>query len=380
MDDGDNLASTNPLSGERTDVLHKIRDRLADASIFFSFDRTGYERHARRFDPADEDITLEGKRILVTGANSGLGRAAAFALAHRRAEVWLLCRSEERGQQALDDLRLSSQNENLRLELIDVSSMASVRAFAERLGDQPVDVLINNAGVLPAERQLTDEGLELTWATNVVGPFLLGWLLTPNLVAAARASAEARASAGEPGEARIINVTSGGMYTQRLDLRDVDWQQRTEKGEDFDGVVAYAQTKRAEVILTEMLADRLAGTGVTVNSMHPGWADTPAVREALPRFWRLTRNRLRTPRQGADTMAWLASSSKVRGISGKLFFDRRPVPTHLLPKTPLLPKTRERPRDRAALWELCCRQAGVEGSPLDSRTPPRSSEPSRNSE
>ena len=329
-------------------MLRHIYDRLADASIFFSFDSTGYQRHARRFDPRDLEVDLADKRILVTGANSGLGRAAALALAHLNAEVWLLCRNEERGRAALDDLRLSSGNEKLRLELVDVSSMASIRDFVERLGDLPVDVLINNAGVLPSERRLTDDGLELTWATNVVGPFLLGWLLVPHLRAAAR----------EAGEARMINVTSGGMYTQRLDLRDLDWQKRLSRGEKFDGVVAYAQTKRAEVILTEMWADRLAGTGIAVNSMHPGWADTPAVREALPRFWRLTRNRLRSPRQGADTMVWLAASPGARGATAKLFFDRKSVPTHLLAKT------RERPRDRAQLWTLCCEQAGVEGSPL----------------
>ena len=320
-----------------------LLDRALDASVYFSFDRSGFERHSRRFDPEALELDLRGRRMLVTGANSGLGRAAALRLAHLGAEVWLLCRSQERGQQALDDLTLSSGNQSLRLELLDVSDLASIREFCEKHRGVPVDALVHNAGILPSERHLTADGLESTWATNVVGPFLLTWLLTPNLLAAARAS----------GGARVINVTSGGMYTQKMSLDDVDWSRR-----DFDGVVAYAQTKRAEVILTELWANRFAGTGVTVNSMHPGWADTPAVREALPRFYRFTQGRLRSPRQGADTIVYLAAADGV-SESGELYFDRRPVSPHAFPWT------RESESVRHGLWRLCQDQAGVEGSPLE---------------
>ncbi|MEM6795557.1 MAG: SDR family NAD(P)-dependent oxidoreductase [Acidobacteriota bacterium] len=312
----------------------RLLDRALDASIFFSFDRTGFERHARRFDPEDLEVDLAGQRILVTGANSGIGRAAALALAHLGAEVWLLCRSPERGAKALEDLKLASRNETLRLEIVDVSSLASVRGFAERLGDTPVHALINNAGVLPSTRSVTGDGLEMTWATNVVGPFLLTALLRPNL---------------ETTRGRVVNVSSGGMYTQKMDLSDVGWDRR-----QFDGVVAYAQTKRAEVILTEQWAEEFAGTGVTVNSMHPGWADTPAVQEALPRFWKFTQGRLRSPRQGADTMVWLAACPRLGDATGKFFFDRRAVCPYLLPRT------RESAKTRRALWAMCRRQAGLE--------------------
>ncbi|MEO1087481.1 MAG: SDR family NAD(P)-dependent oxidoreductase, partial [Acidobacteriota bacterium] len=252
-------------------------DRVLDASIYFSFDRSGFKRHSERFNPADLDRSVEGRRMLVTGANSGLGRAAALRLAHLGAEVWLLCRNEERGRRALEDLKLSSGNSSLRLELVDVSDLSSVEDFCARQRGVEIDALIHNAGILPSERRLTADGLESTWATNVTGPFLLTWRLASNLRLAARAR----------GEARVINVTSGGMYTQKMDLDDVNWQRR-----DFDGVEAYAQTKRAEVILTELWADRFAGKGVQVHSMHPGWADTPAVRESLPRFYRFTKDRL----------------------------------------------------------------------------------------
>ncbi|MEM7353691.1 MAG: SDR family NAD(P)-dependent oxidoreductase [Acidobacteriota bacterium] len=308
-------------------------NRLADASIFFSFDRSGFRRHQRRFQAADLEVDLAGKRCLVTGANSGLGRAAAQALAFLGAEVWLLCRSEERGRVAERDIRMGTGNDRGRLEIIDLASRASILRFVERLGDRPVDVLINNAGVLPDQRIESEDGMELTWATNVVGPFLLTWKLVPHLQ---------RAAGG-----RVINVSSGGMYTQQLDLRDVHWLERP-----FDGVVAYAQSKRAEVILTELWADRLRDRGISVNSMHPGWADTAGVRHSLPRFWRLTQGRLRSPREGADTIVWLAACERIAGETGQFWFDRQAVATHLL-------RTRERSGDRQRLWELCRQQAGL---------------------
>ncbi|MEM1201860.1 MAG: SDR family NAD(P)-dependent oxidoreductase [Acidobacteriota bacterium] len=325
----------------------RLKDSLLDRSIYFSFDRTGFERHAKRFDPADLDVDLTGRRCLVTGANSGLGKATALALAPLGAAVWLLCRSEERGTAAQGDIETATGTAP-RLEIVDVASRASVGGFVERLGDLPVHVLVHNAGILPDTRRETEDGLEATWATNVMGPFLLTWLLAPNL----------RLGANDGG-ARVINITSGGMYTQKLDLDDVDWLERK-----FDGVTAYAQTKRAEVILTELWADRFAGTGVDVNSMHPGWADTPAVQQSLPRFWRFTRDRLRSPRQGSDTIVYLAAAPRLRGTTGAFFFDRRPAPTHAFPWT------RERAADRRELWLLCSRQAGVDGCPLDRNLPP----------
>ncbi len=312
----------------------RLLDRLADASIFFSFDRSGFRRHRRRFRPGDLEVDLAGRRCLITGANSGLGLATAHALARLGAEVWLLCRSEERGRVAERDVRDASGNESVRLERIDLASRRSIEDFVERLGDLPVDVLVHNAGVLPDRRVETEDGLELTWAVNVVGPFLLTRRLLENLRAA-------------PG-ARVVTVSSGGMYTQQLDLRDVGWRRR-----EFDGVKAYAQTKRAEVILTELWAERETGA-VTFNSMHPGWADTPGVRDSLPRFWRFTRNRLRSPREGADTLVWLAACERIAGETGRFWFDRRPAATHLLGRT------RERPGDRQRLWDLCREQAGLD--------------------
>ena len=319
-----------------------ILDWVLDRSVIFSFDRSGFLRHARSFRPRDLDIDLTGRVCLVTGANSGIGREAATGLAARGAEVWLLCRDRARGEEAVMSIRQATGNRRVHLEVVDMSHLAAVRAFAARFAPTRVDVLIHNAGVLPAARQETPEGVELTLATNVIGPFLLTHLLHAKLAAA--------------GGARVIFVSSGGMYAQRLSLDDLQWTQRP-----FDGVTAYAQTKRMQVILTELLARRWARAGIAVHAMHPGWADTPSVRSSIPRFWRLMRKRLRTPEQGADTLVWLALAPPAVLQSGQFWFDRAPQQTHLLPFTA------ERPRDRARLWRTCQHLAGLAQSSHDLR-------------
>lgn len=300
---------------------------LLDRSIVFNFDRTGFRRHQREFDPGDLEVDLSGRVCLVTGANSGIGFQTTRELARRGAKVVLLCRSETRGREAIASLRQELPDAELLLERLDVSSLADVRAFAARWSE-PVHVLVNNAGVLPAERELTEEGLELTWATNVAGPHLLTKLLLPKLKAAAAQSC-----------ARVINVSSGGMYSQRIDLDDLTWKRRA-----FDGVKAYANTKRAEVILTELWAEK--EPNLFFASMHPGWADTPAVRTSLPTFYKLTKLILRSPAEGADTGVWLAAAAAPLQRSGRFWFDRKAAATHIRSAT------RETAAVRIALWEL----------------------------
>jgi NAD(P)-dependent dehydrogenase (short-subunit alcohol dehydrogenase family) len=229
---------------------------------------------------------------------------------------------------AAEEICARTGSRRVTVEALDVSDLAMVRAVGARLADGSVDVLVHNAGVLPDERSETKDGLELTFATHVAGPHLLTRLLRPALE--------------RSDDARVIWVSSGGMYTRRLNLSDPQWQRRR-----YDGVIAYAETKRAQVVLAELWAETLAETSVRVNSMHPGWADTPAVASSLPRFRRVTQAILRTPAEGADTVLWLAASPAARGSNGRFFFDRAPRRTHLLPGT------RESAADRSALWDLC---------------------------
>lgn len=307
-------------------------DRLLDATVLLSFDALGYRRHAKRFRPGDLDVDLTGRRIAVTGANSGIGEATARALAERGATVEMLCRSKERGEAARDSIVAATGNEDVRLELLDVSDFSSVRAAAARLSEgAPLDALLHNAGVLPSERQVTPDGHELTLATNLLGPLLL----THELRAALR-----------PG-ARLLLVTSGGMYPTKLSLDD--WQH---EDEPFDGVKAYSRTKRALVVLTEQLAARRPD--LTVHAMHPGWAETPGVASSLPGFHKVMEKDLRTSEEGADTLVWLTVADEPTESTGRLWFDRRAVATHYLPGT------RASDALRAAFWERACRDCGLD--------------------
>lgn len=316
-------------------VASSILSPVLDATVVLSFDRTGYWVHSLGFDDADLDVDLTGKVCAVTGANSGLGEATAEALASLGATVWLLCRDGARADAAAARIRAATGSGRVHTALVDLASLASVRAFAESFPEQRLDVLVHNAGVLPAGRSDSVDGIETTFATNVVGPFLLTTLLQPRLLAAR--------------QARLVTVSSGGMYPQRLELDDWAWKKKP-----FDGVRAYALTKRAEVVLSEMWAARLASTKVTSNAMHPGWADTPGVEKSIPNFHRVMKGRLRTAAEGADTAVWLAAAPRLATTSGKFFFDRAERSTHWLPFT------RESAADRENLWTLCSRLAGVD--------------------
>ncbi|MFM8356060.1 MAG: SDR family NAD(P)-dependent oxidoreductase, partial [Gammaproteobacteria bacterium] len=184
------------------------------------------------------------------------------------------------------------------------------------------DVLINNAGALFNPRQVTDEGLEQSFALLLLAPYLLTERLRPLL--ARPASEEPPAGAAT----RVINVLSGGMYTQRIDVEDL----QSARG-PYSGAVAYARAKRGLMILTEEWARQWRDDGIVVNAMHPGWADTPGVETALPGFRRLTRPLLRTPEEGADTAVWLAAAPEAAEVSGALWLDRERHPAHVIPGT-----------------------------------------------
>jgi dehydrogenase/reductase SDR family protein 12 len=324
----DELPPTSSLRRAAGKVLSTVIDPL----IVPSFDRTGFRIHALTFDPEDLNVDLADRHCVITGANSGIGYETALALADLGAEVTLVCRDESRGEAAVDAIRSATGSMRVSLELADISDLDSVCSLAGRLLEKRVDVLIHNAGVLPNERQMTRDGLELTFATHVMGPFLLTSLLRSHLE--------------ESDSGRVIWVTSGGMYTTALNLADPNWDERA-----YDGVAAYAETKRAQTVLAELWADEFAGSSVVVNAMHPGWADTPSVRESLPNFYRATKSILRTAAEAADTVVWLAASARAGKESGELFFDRRARSKHLLPFT------RETAGQRQALWDRCVEES-----------------------
>jgi NAD(P)-dependent dehydrogenase (short-subunit alcohol dehydrogenase family) len=321
-------APLNRPRGPLARLAARVASAVLDPTIVLSFDRSGFARHAAGFDPHALDVSLAGKTCLVTGANSGIGFATCQGLAARGATVWMLCRNAERADAAARDLRRGTGSRRIHVALLDVSDLGAVRRFAAGFEPAKVDVLAHNAGMLADERQESADGHELTLATHVLGPLLLTCLLRPKLAAA--------------GGARVVFVSSGGMYPTRLSVEDVEWRERP-----FDGVAAYSQAKRMQVVLAEALAHPLAAERIAVNAMHPGWAETPAVKSSLPRFYSATKRILRSPAEGADTVLWLAISEAARGETGKFWFDRAQRRTHFLRRT------RETPAERAAFLDFC---------------------------
>ncbi len=325
-------------------MIGSLFDTVLDRTILPGYTRLGY-RMRRGMWRAEEMQSMGGKVVLLTGGTSGLGLAAAEGFARLGATVRLAVRSKQRGERARAQIVARSPNRDVQLDLCDLSDLKSVRRLAERLSEETarLDVLVNNAGTLTRERTLSVDGIELTFATNVLGPFLLTNLLLPLL------------EQSEP--ARIINVSSGGMYTQRIHLDDLQMTH-----EKFDGPTAYARTKRAQVILSELWASRLRDTGIVVHAMHPGWADTPGLESSLPRFYALTKRLLRTPQEGADTIVWLGAAARPARSSGGFWHDRRERPTNRVPWT------RQTPQDHKRLWAECERLSGWHQTP----TPPES--------
>ncbi len=318
-----------------TGVLGSLLDKALDWTVLPGYSRIGYGVRERLWnDPRPED-RLAGWSIAITGATSGIGAAAAERFARGGATVHLVARDRGRGEDMRARISERTGSDRLELHLCDVSSLASVREFASRFRTEhdELHVLVNNAGAMPPERTLTDEGFELTFATNVLGPFLL----TNLLLAVLRRGAPSR----------VINVSSGGMYTQRLRVDDLELS-----GRDYDPPTFYAHSKRCEVALTEVWAERLRGSGVGVHAMHPGWADTPGVRTSLPRFRRLMGPLLRDADQAADTIVWLASASEPAENPGLFWHDRAPRPANRVPWT------RESAAERERLWEQCARLSG----------------------
>jgi dehydrogenase/reductase SDR family member 12 len=308
-----------------------LLDRALDLTVLPGYSRLGFALRGLRVDESRPGA-LEDRVVLVTGGSSGLGEAACEGFAAAGARVHMLVRNADRGESAVARIesRLPEARGRIELELCDLADITSVRRFAETFQArcERLDLLVNNAGVLPPERTYNLDGVELTFATNVLGPFLLTSLLLPALLSAA--------------PARVITVSSGGMYTARLDAVDPQLERR-----DYDGPRFYAHAKRAQVALSSVWAARFPAERIAFCAMHPGWVDTPGLRSSLPRFHRLMRPLLRDANQGADTIVWLGIQPKLEPATGGFWQDRAPRPEHRLPST------RESAEERERFWREC---------------------------
>jgi NAD(P)-dependent dehydrogenase (short-subunit alcohol dehydrogenase family) len=302
------LADDNPSPSALPETKRKDSNLIAALRCFT---RYGYSRGRKLWRPMSTDIS--GKHIVLTGASSGLGYSAAVSLLEAGADLTLIIRDKTKIESMQASLEQATGRCASAVELADLSLLSDVRALADKLHAQakPIDVLINNAGALFNDFAETQEGIERSVALLLLSPWKLTELLLPLMT-------------GHDATARVINVVSGGMYTQKLKLNQLMME-----AEHYKGSVAYARAKRALTVLTELWSEQWREDNIVVNSMHPGWADTPGVQSALPGFRRLTQRVLRSAEEGADTIVWLARASEAGLVSGKLFLDREPRTTHL---------------------------------------------------
>jgi NAD(P)-dependent dehydrogenase (short-subunit alcohol dehydrogenase family) len=254
---------------------------------------------------------------LVTGANTGIGFEIARGLARTGARVVLACRDPIKGEAARKKIADAIRDAAVDLLIVDLASQRSIRSAAQKFSanHNTLDVLVNNAGVAVPSRRESPDGIELTFATNVLGYYLLTVLLLDSL---------RRAPA-----ARIVNVASKMAYG--LDLDDVEFKRRR-----YDPSTAYAQSKQADRMLTWFLVRQIEGTSVTANAMSPGAVNTALLHALAPGF------RGVSPAQGAETAVWLATSPDLKGVTGRFWSDRREQPCQFRSE-----------RDEQALWSLC---------------------------
>ena len=271
---------------------------------------------------------MQGKRVIVTGPTSGVGREIAIQLAELGAEVVLAARNIQKANDVAVEIARRTASNNAVVMEIDTSSLDSIRKFAREFRNKydRLDVLLNNAavsrGALPRVNSVN--GIELTFATNVLGYFLL----TQELLDLLKQSAPSR----------IIDVASS--FASDLDLDDLQFERRA-----FESFRAYAQSKACDRILTWAFARRLEGTGVTVNAMTPGLiTETELYRNAQPELMQRLTQRAggRTSAQGADTAVWLASNSELQNVSGKFFEDRQELECEF-----------RNEKNEEKLWKIC---------------------------
>lgn len=291
-------------------LLANAADTVLDRSVVLGYSKLG-SKLRRLWWPADPPPgAMAGKRVVVTGATAGIGEAMAESFARLGATVHLLGRNEEKVRYSAGVIRDSvPDNAGVIEEVCDVSDLDAVRAWTADLSSR-IDVLhglVHNAGVMPKQRSETPQGHETQLACHVLGPQVMTEELLPLLRKAHGSS--------------VVFMSSGGMYTAPLSVDDLE----SREGE-YNGVRVYARTKRMQVVLAAEWARRLVGTGVRVESTHPGWVETLGVAEALPTFRRLAGPFLRDAADGADTAVWLVATRPESG-AGHFWHDRAQRPT-----------------------------------------------------
>lgn len=318
-------------------------DAALELIVVPSFTRIGPAVRSRldSWRPLD-DYDLAARTVVITGATSGLGRAAASQLLACGATVVIIGRDRGRLEETRRSLAESTGNERIVPLACDMGDLDQVEAASATISGsfERIDALLHNAGVLLDRRTENAAGIETTIAVHVLGPFAMTGHLLPSLRAA------------RPG--RVITMSSGGMYTAPLTVEHLQMDAAS-----YRGTEQYALAKRAQVTLNEMWAERVAPDEVVFHAMHPGWADTPGVADSLPTFGRVMGPLLRTPAEGADTMEWLVADDAALEHSGSFWLDRRVRPIHRLART----RRSDTAERRQRLWDWCRDAAATDDAP-----------------
>jgi len=259
---------------------------------------------------------MEGEVALITGGTSGIGKAAATALAAMGAEVVVSGRNKERGEAAVGEIREQSGSGTVSLVLADLAVQAEVRGLARAFKERHdrIDVLVNNAGIIQSRRAETPDGIELTLAVNHLAPFLLTNLLLDLLK--------------ESAPSRIVTVSSEARRGAEIDFDDLQSERR------YRAFRVYGMTKLANILFTYELAERLEGTGVVANCLHPGGVNTNFAnnnRGLGTLIFRAFKPFMRTAEQGADTVVYLASSPEAGEMTGRYLTDRKVISSYQEP-------------------------------------------------
>ncbi|MBC7428179.1 MAG: SDR family NAD(P)-dependent oxidoreductase [Bacteriovorax sp.] len=281
----------------------KFWDYLLDKSVLFSFDRSGYTRHKKNFQDDMTKKDLKDKVALVTGGTAGIGAAVAHSLSIQGAKVFLTGRNEKKGK------IFEEKNLHSRFFSLDMGNWDDLEKFCNNC--ESFDYIVLNAGSMPEKYFVNENGVESQCASQLLGHFYL----------IDRLKKMGKIKQG----ARIVWVSSGGMYLRELDLNTLFHSSK------YDKVRTYANVKRAQVTLVEELAKIDRWKDNYILCMHPGWVETAGVIDSLPGFYKLMKNNLRVPSEGADTILWLLLTTESLQ-SGSFYFDRKKVSAYISQK------------------------------------------------
>ncbi|KAG3261245.1 retinol dehydrogenase 12 isoform X1 [Ictidomys tridecemlineatus] len=289
------------------------------------------------------NMQLPGKVVVITGANTGIGKETARELARRGARVYIACRDVLKGESAASDIRADTKNSQVLVRKLDLSDTKSIRAFAEGFlagspwlclaEEKQLHILINNAGVMLCPYSKTADGFETHLGVNHLGHFLLTHLLLERLK--------------ESAPARVVNLSSVVHHIGKIRFHDLQGEKRYCSG------FAYCHSKLANVLFTRELAKRLQGTGVTTYAVHPGIVSSELVRHSflLCLFWRLFSPFVKTTREGAQTSLHCALAEGLEPLSGKYFSDCK--------RTWVSPRARNN-KTAERLWKVSCELLGIQ--------------------